>query len=356
MRSGDKQDRNPTSAAAEGLPQVQAEAGEYAYTAIHYIPQIAEVVAAHGIDVAAWLARAGFDLDKMAQPGYQIPTSSYLKLLKDAVSITGDSALGIRVGCALPPSAHGIMGLATMAAGSILEAMEIIHTYVPLRTALLAIRPEVVGKTLRVVFEPLAGLEEVGHTVAEIAIGAVKNIADTKLPIGSACTGASFVMASPPYASLAQSLLACPVEYGQTWNGLSFGLHDAQRSTTFMDVLVMSEALAVCQRELDRVTSNRSVAARLERLLLESKGGAFPRLEVCARELKLSPRTLHRRLLDEGTTYKVVLDNVRRRLAGEYLKTQHLGIKETSFLLGYEDIANFRRAFKRWYGVSPSKS
>lgn len=88
--------------------------------------------------------------------------------------------------------------------------------------------------------------------------------------------------------------------------------------------------------------------------MLENKS-SFPSLNVSARLLNLTPRTLHRRLRHEGASYKEVLESVRRRLAWEYLNGRNVGVKEAGYLLGYTDTANFRRAFRRWFGVPPSQ-
>lgn len=87
--------------------------------------------------------------------------------------------------------------------------------------------------------------------------------------------------------------------------------------------------------------------------MLEKQSG-FPSLTVMARLLHVTPRTLHRRLLQEQTSYKDIIEDVRHTLAVEYLKSSHLSVQEISYLLGYSDMANFRRTFKRWENVAPS--
>ena len=82
---------------------------------------------------------------------------------------------------------------------------------------------------------------------------------------------------------------------------------------------------------------------------------AFPSLNVTARLFHLTPRTLHRRLLEEGASFKDILEQVRHTLAVEYLKAGHLSIEEIAYTLGYTDMANFRRAFKRWEAMPPSR-
>lgn len=74
-----------------------------------------------------------------------------------------------------------------------------------------------------------------------------------------------------------------------------------------------------------------------------------------ARELRLSTRTLQRRLFDEGATYHDVLEEARREMAHHYLRQPSLELKETAYLLGYEDPNSFIRAFHRWEGTPPGE-
>ena len=72
-----------------------------------------------------------------------------------------------------------------------------------------------------------------------------------------------------------------------------------------------------------------------------------------ARSLQMSPRTLGRRLQHEGTTFKHLLDDLRRRMALRYVDGQELGLSEIAFLLGFSQTAAFHRAFKRWTAQTP---
>jgi AraC-like DNA-binding protein len=71
--------------------------------------------------------------------------------------------------------------------------------------------------------------------------------------------------------------------------------------------------------------------------------------------LSMTTRTLHRRLAKEQQNYKAILQDVRFTLAKQYLVNQTNSIKQVAYLLGYEDVANFRRAFKKWQGQSPQQ-
>ena len=73
-----------------------------------------------------------------------------------------------------------------------------------------------------------------------------------------------------------------------------------------------------------------------------------------ASSLNLSVRSLQRKLSDENTNYKHLLDETRRELAMNYLGNSRLTINEITYLLGFSDPSNFTRAFRRWQGESPS--
>jgi AraC-like DNA-binding protein len=78
-------------------------------------------------------------------------------------------------------------------------------------------------------------------------------------------------------------------------------------------------------------------------------------LESVAREMAMSPRTLRRRLREEGTTFREVVGDLRKGLALDYLESSDLSLEEIAALLGYEDAANFNRAFRRWLGEAPGR-
>ena len=74
-----------------------------------------------------------------------------------------------------------------------------------------------------------------------------------------------------------------------------------------------------------------------------------------ADRLSIHPRALRRRLEAEGTSYRDLLAEVRARLAIEYLRQTAMTNEEIASRLGYSDAANFRHAFARWTGKSPSE-
>jgi AraC-like DNA-binding protein len=91
----------------------------------------------------------------------------------------------------------------------------------------------------------------------------------------------------------------------------------------------------------------------VRQLLLDEVGRVEPTASRLARALGLSERTLSRRLDAEGTSFRAILDGLRRQTATALLRDPALGIAEVAFVLGYSEPTAFHRSFKRWTGMTP---
>jgi AraC-like DNA-binding protein len=81
--------------------------------------------------------------------------------------------------------------------------------------------------------------------------------------------------------------------------------------------------------------------------------GHRPKTEEIARDLRMSARSLQRRVQESGSTYQRVLDEARHETARYYLSGSVLELTETAYLLGYEDDDSFAWAFRHWEGLPP---
>jgi len=82
--------------------------------------------------------------------------------------------------------------------------------------------------------------------------------------------------------------------------------------------------------------------------------GIFSRAEIATR-MHMSPSTLQAKLARQGVSFLQVLDDTRQQLALGYVQQKRLSITEIAFMLGFSDVSNFNRAFRRWTGKAPSE-
>ncbi len=320
---------------------------------INYIRQVADQLAEMDIAVAPWLAVHGLTLADLDQAEATVPWGVVRALFLEAEAITGESALGLMVGERLRINSHGILGYAAMNSGSVRQVVELLERFIPLRINLVMVSHRVEGRFLNLQIRELLPLGELQPFLMGAVVVAVKNVLDFITLGNCQVAQANFAFPSAFDRELVDSLFRCPVRYDQNWTGLSLPLDRVDLPLRTADHTAFEHAEKLCERELQNMVADASVSARVRRLML-AKQVNFPSLAVTARMLHMTPRTLHRRLQDEGTSFQEILDEVRHSLAMEYLKSQEMTIQELAYTLGYGDTANFRRAFKRWTGVAPS--
>lgn len=320
---------------------------------IEYVRPIAEQLRGIGLGTDEWLARSGLNARDLEDDERRFAYPSLRRLILNAMSIAREPALGLFVGQRLVASTHGMVGAAAIASDTVRQAVGIVERYSRLRTSLVEINHEVTATEGRVIFTEGFPLGDIQRPLLEAVVLSIRNLLDEVTMGACEVEEVSFPFEAPEYAPLARSIFRCDVRYGQSWAGF-------RGSPSWLDVplglanpAAFDEAAQICQRELARLAQNETFAGRVQRLLLDRQNG-FPSLQVAARLFHLTPRTLHRRLTDEGTSYRDLLESVRHTLAVEHLKSGSFSMDEVAYRLGYTDVANFRRAFKRWEKVPPS--
>ena len=97
------------------------------------------------------------------------------------------------------------------------------------------------------------------------------------------------------------------------------------------------------------------IAAQLKRKLADLLARGEANADAACRALKVSRRTLQRRLKAEKTSFQRILREVRAELAINYLRDARLRILEIAMLLGYSNLSSFTTAFKSWYDLPPAE-
>lgn len=320
---------------------------------VQYLRQIADLLGGMGVDVDRWLGRSGLSREQLNDPALALAYPAFQALARDALTMSREPALGLLIGERLLASSHGMLGYAALSSGTIRQALELVERYTPLRTSLISISHAVHAGDVRIVFVETRPLGDIQRLVLEAVMLSIKNVLDSISMGVCQVKLVAFPFDAPDYAPLARDLFRCDVKYGQSWAGAALPQAVMDLPLKMADPQAFHEAALICQRELDKLTANESLAAGVRRLLLEKQNG-FPSLQVTARMFHMTPRTLHRRLVDEGTSFHELLEDVRRTIAVEHVKSGRFSIEEIAYMLGYSDLANFRRAFRRWESVPPS--
>ncbi len=312
---------------------------------------IARTLEAYGCDSHKLFAEAGIDLDAANDPEVRFPTSNINRIWKLAVKATGDPCFGLNVAERVLPTTFHALGYSLWA-----------------------------SSTLRSVFQRLVRYYRLVADAAELTIE--KNETDSRLVAYVLFPGLAYETQD---AGVACIVTICRVLYKPDFHPISIALTRPEPETPhkfreFFNAPVRFSAgeIAIVMRndDLDAPLpgSNPELAqyndqvameclARLDRerivtqvyaQLIKQLPAGEPTEEKIAQALHMSLRSLQRKLNEEGTSYRGILDNTRAELAAGYLKQSHLSLSEIAFLLGFSDSSNFSRAFKRWTGLAPT--
>jgi AraC-like DNA-binding protein len=136
-------------------------------------------------------------------------------------------------------------------------------------------------------------------------------------------------------------------------HGVTFSPADAQRPFLTAGEAMWETFEPELRRRLAPLDASATLAEKVRTVLLESLPSGESAIQVTARRLGLSPRTLQRNLKEEGTSYKEVVSRTREQLARHYVTNTTLPYAEIGFLIGFEEPSSFFRAFRGWTGETP---
>ncbi len=322
--------------------------------AVQYIRHIAAQLEQLGVPLKEWFALSGLEPGVIHRADFVLDIPTFRSLALDAVRLSGEPGLGLLVGERLGVEAHGALGYAAMNSHTIREVLDIMQRYLRLRIALVRLEVEEVGGEVRVVFHELLPLGDIRMLVLEGVVSSIQNMlrdVSTGVCLPEAVV---FPFADRGYHAMAERLLHCPVRYDATWTGFVLPPRMLDLPLKMSDPRAFRLAEQLCRDELLMLEESRSWVARVQRVILETRVG-MPSLEETARRLHVTPRTLHRQLVAEGSAFRKLVDARRHKSAVDQLTEGDASIEEVAYILGYSDPANFRRAFRRWTGTSPTQ-
>jgi AraC-like DNA-binding protein len=151
--------------------------------------------------------------------------------------------------------------------------------------------------------------------------------------------------------------LGCDIEFDAAVDEITFPKSAGSLPIVHADPYLNRLLVRYCEEALARRTRSReSFRFRVEDAMVPLLPHAKARATEIARRLGVSQRTLTRRLTAEGVSFSEVLCNLRVDLANRYLAERDLSISRIAWLLGYQNVAAFSHAFKRWTGRTPSQA
>ncbi len=321
------------------------------YVSAAFVRLLFEFLEERGLDAAEILGEPAPAHSDQGMTRY--PMSHWAQLLTRAESTLGTSALGVAVGQRITPAHIGVLGYVVLACPNLGEALARLERYIRLvyDHGPMQLRSDMQS----IVLEWGEDCYHPGQLVDEVAVTALvqfsRNMTGRELNPEYVC----FTNPAPADATPYTDYFQCPVAFEQPTTIVRFPVANLdmplrQPDATLLGILEQQADTLLAQLPQTEVLqqSVRKVIARLCR-------DAEPTLEAVADQLNTSPRTLQRRLSEQGIRFQQLLDSTRLLLAEDYLRDSRLQLTEIAQLLGYSEQSAFNHAFKRWTGKTPRR-
>jgi AraC-like DNA-binding protein len=307
-----------------------------------------------GINTEDWLKSASLTVQDIIEDSAMLQYRVYEGLILRAMNLDKHADLGLRLGERLPVNTHGALGFALLNCTTLNDVLDMFSRYLSTRTPLLKLTMTQESGAVRLDLIELYDIEPIRRCFLEAVVMSVSNILYFVFNQKGLLQRVRFPFSPPQYIESYQLKLECPVEFNNSHTVLWLDNVRFQQPLKNVDRHSLHQATKMCDLELEKMGQLQSIEAQVRLLLLNSRS-EFMSLEQIAQRLSMTTRTLHRKLAKEQQNYQAILQDVRFTLAKQYLMNQTNSIKQVAYMLGYEDVANFRRAFKRWQGESPQQ-
>jgi AraC-like DNA-binding protein len=325
---------------------------------VGFIHSLADAVRSHGLDPQPLLEQYGLDNARLGEAGARLSIPRYMRLGHAAIVLTGDAALGLRMGQLGRLSQLGLAGVTAAQAPTVREAARCLIRFEALYGSNYrgqsSFHEDAGGAWLR--FYSISPYNAYNRFVVDSIIAGWLQQLSSLSPAPLRAERIEIEFDAPDYPEAYARLGDCPVQFGAEHNQLRLSQASLAQRNPEHCPSTWRHLLQLCERELEQMTRTRSLRERIIALLGPLlNGGREPDLEEVAARLKLPTWTLRRKLAEEGTQFRAILNDTRRDLAMTYIRDTELAFGEIAYLLGFASAEAFQRAFKRWTSQTPGE-
>lgn len=326
------------------------------YVPVYYFGHLIDVLREHAFPINDWLKAQGINQDKLYSSDTKIAPAQFDQLLQSVLSQQSRAHVGLSVGRKLQIAHHGTFGLALLNCETIEDMINFVQQYLVIRIPFIEIAMVNNGDECVVLAKDTHWQGDLHRFVIEAVLGAVLNVfAALQQKEPSLSISRLFFDFSRPFYSDKYKVLAIDnIEFNHSYCGIAFNQRSLRIKIPDTDKLSFLQAEKACEQELERWLQFANYSGKVQQYLMQYQS-IRPNLNDVAKQLHVSPRSLHRYLKQEGSSFKAILDTHQAAIAKECLLIYGYSVTQTAATLAYVDVANFRRAFKRWYKCTPSE-
>ena len=314
---------------------------------------VIDFIDSHGGNAETVLHRAGIDVSWLTDPTLPLDLAAYVQMMEESAAQTGNGNFGLWYGQQFQPQNLGLIGGITLAAPTLLSALEALAGLFPYHQQVTHTAFREAGGMVALEYRILDGAILARRQDAELTMGMFVNVLRAVFGPTWAPEEVHFEHPRPEQAQEHARAFQAPLHWGQRTNALIFKRPAEDIAMPGADIKQMDrlrrQLLHAAHGSAGEVPLIRRVQAEIRSRVVDGT----PYIEDVADALDIRRWTLQRALADEGVSFSDMVEQVRHQLARLYVQQTHVPIADIAFLLGYSEISAFSRAFTRWFDRSP---
>jgi AraC-like DNA-binding protein len=345
--------RKPPASRALSVPPLSRPAVAPGHIRIGPAGATPSVIADLGFAPEPLLAEFGLDLATFTDPERRVPYRTIARLFGRCVEATSCGHFGLLVGSRAGLSSLGLVGYLASSAPTVGTALEIIRQANSVSDAGGAVTLDAREHTVSLGYEVVEPGVEHADQLAAAAIAIGFNILRALCGPQWQPHDVQFSFAAPRALTPFRKVFSLTPRFDQERSTISFPAHWLARPPPGADPILHR---MMKERIEELLTEDADgVVGRVRRLLRATVTTGRSSIDDAAATLRVSTRTLKRRLACAGTTFQQLRDEVQFELACQLLRNTTIPAGQIASIVGYSESSSFNRAFRRWAGVPPAE-
>lgn len=304
------------------------------------------------VDADAFLRSLKIDPEIVKSPDARLPIETYLFIQDEAAKYTNDPYFGLHMGEFAEAGSWSILGYMMMNCKTVGEAFEKSGRYSRIIGNLIESRAELHLNKIRIIFDTPPSAPKMSRHCFESVFSSSVRMMRSLTGVTLSPLQVTFIYPQPESTAEYERIFCCPVLFGQKENSVTLDLSIGNTPVLMANPGLLQYFEKYAQDFLAEMNRKDEHTQAVTKLILARLDDEKLSLEKIAKEMSISVRTLQKRLEGEGVVFSDLLQEIRERLAKKYLR-ENYSVEQITYLLGFSEPSVFRKAFKKWSGVTP---
>jgi len=305
-----------------------------------------------GISTTCLLEGSGVSERVLFEPDRLLPYRTTQRILERAIKLCPDTGLGLALGAQHSPSGMGMLGYGLNCCATAADALDMTLKYHRISSTLLQSELRQEGESRYWVSTPPVDLGVLLPCVVEEEFSSLCQVFNVLTGESIDLLSIYFQYPEPENIAEYRRVFNCPLYFSSAENKVSINPQQLQLPILQANPLSLAAAERMCIEFLEANPAVSDLVMQVRQLILE-KQNQFLSEAAVAERMNITSRTLRNRLQKLGTSYQVILDDLREQIAKTDLINSTFNIGAIAERLDYSDARSFRRAFKKWTGLTP---